>query len=431
MKIIIALLIFGVIVFVHEFGHFLLAKANRVCVEEFDIGMGPKLLSHKKGDTLYCLRVLPLGGACIMKGEDNGDNDEGSLNSKSVWARIAVISAGAVFNFLLAILLAVVLISLVGADVPKVVDVKKNSAASEAGLEKGDVITRYGSGHIRVGREIFLEEYFHGGNSDPVHITYRRHGKVRETDLIPEKVSKYMLGISYSNDKNPCKITVTKGGALEKAGFKDDDVITEINGSSIKSGEDFYRYVDSHPLDSSKVDITVSRRGRKVEASVEPVKQESYETGLTYNSNYKNVNEKVNPLKTVLYSLYEIRYQVKTVVMSLKQLFMGKLSLDAFTGPVGIVDMVGDVYTESASYGALMVIESLMSFTIMLSANLGVMNLLPLPALDGGRLLFLFIELIRGKKVDPEKEGLVHFIGFVLLMVLMVAVMFNDIKRLF
>ena len=174
--------------------------------------------------------------------------------------------------------------------------------------------------------------------------------------------------------------------------------------------------------------------------TVSPQKSESYTTGFTYNCNYGAVddsenpylgNEKVSVLGNLKYSLLEVRYQIKTVMMSLKHLVTGKVSADSVAGPVGIVNMVGDVYSESAQYGLLAIFESLASFCIMLSANLGVMNLLPIPALDGGRLLFMIVEIVRGKKISADKEGFVHFIGFVLLMVLMVVVMFNDIRNIF
>jgi regulator of sigma E protease len=226
-------------------------------------------------------------------------------------------------------------------------------------------------------------------------------------------------------------VQVTEGGALEAAGLENDDVVTGINGTKIASGADFYDYVQENPLGEETVELTYEHDGESHTVTVTPTKTEGYETGLVYNMNYADGNRKVGILGNLKYSLLEVRYQIKTVVLSLKYLVTGHVSADSVAGPVGIVNMVGDVYSESVSYGALAVFESLASFCIMLSANLGVMNLLPLPALDGGRLLFFIIEIIRGKKMDPDKEGFVHFIGFVLLMVLMVVVLFNDVHNIF
>ena len=440
MKIIIALLLFGIIVFIHELGHFLLAKANGVKVTEFAIGMGPKLFSFERGETVYAIKLLPLGGSCMMLGEDEASDDERAFDNKSVWARFSVVFAGPFFNFILAFVLAIVLITLVGADRPVVMQVEKDSPAAEAGLLPGDYISEYNGYHIGVGREIYIADYFKPVGDAPVSIQYKRDGKVHETTLTPKKVSKYLLGMGYSDDSKPASISVSEGGALEEAGLKNGDVIVKINDQEITSGSTFAEYVTSHPLSAEKVQVTYERNGKEKTVTVSPQKSESYTTGFTYNCNYGAVddsenpylgNEKVSVLGNLKYSLLEVRYQIKTVMMSLKHLVTGKVSADSVAGPVGIVNMVGDVYSESAQYGLLAIFESLASFCIMLNANLGVMNLLPIPALDGGRLLFMIVEIVRGKKISADKEGFVHFIGFVLLMVLMVVVMFNDIRNIF
>ena len=143
MKFVIAILILSAVIIFHELGHFLLAKANHIIVTEFAIGMGPKLLSFTKGDTTYALKLLPFGGSCSMLGEDEDESQEGSFNNASVWRRMSVIAAGPVFNFILAFLVAVVVISVVGADPARVTEVTEQSPAAEAGLQPGDIITRY------------------------------------------------------------------------------------------------------------------------------------------------------------------------------------------------------------------------------------------------------------------------------------------------
>jgi regulator of sigma E protease len=258
-----------------------------------------------------------------------------------------------------------------------------------------------------------------------------RDGQKYDTVIEPKKVSKYMFGMSYSNDDSKCKITVVEGGAMEKAGFKNGDVITAVGDTKITSGADFFEFIGTNSLTADTVDVSFIREGEEMTLEVTPNKSESYETGLTYNSNYTDINTKENVFGILGYSLLEVRYQVKTVILSLKYIITGHASKDSIAGPVGIVNMVGDVYEQSSEFGLLAVLESLLSFTIMISANLGVMNLLPIPALDGGRILFVIVEVIRGKKLDPNKEGVVHFIGFVILMGLMVLVMYNDIANIF
>ena len=431
MKIVIALLIFGIIVFIHEFGHFIVAKKSDIFVEEFAIGMGPQLFSFVKGETKYSIRLLPLGGFCRMRGEDEASDDDRAFNNKSLAVRFAVVFAGPFFNFILAFVLAVVLIALVGADVPKILTVAENSPAVEAGLKEGDQITSYNGYTIGVGREIYISDYFKPVSDAEIPMTYMRDGQKYDTTLKPSKQKKYYLGMSYSNTADPAEIKVVADGAMEKAGMKDGDIITKIGDTEIATGEELYAYVNGNEVTAEPVEVTYSRDGNEETTSITPIVNEIYVVGFTYNSNYSDCNEKVGILGNLKYSLLEVRYQIKTVILSLKHMIMGKVSADSVAGPVGIVNMVGDVYSESVSYGWLVVFESLSSFCIMLSANLGVMNLLPIPALDGGRLLFMIVELIRGKKIDEDKEGFFHFIGFVLLMVLMVVILFNDIRNIF
>ena len=342
MGIILAILVFGVIVFVHELGHFLLAKANGIRVDEFSIGMGPRLLSWVKGETRYSLKLLPIGGSCMMGEDDADDTSEGSFNSKSVWARISVVAAGAIFNFILALVFAVVIISFTGYDKPVISGVVEGFPAEEAGMQAGDRIIKMNHKKINLWREVTYYNMFHQGET---------------------------------------------------------------------------------------VDVVYERDGEKYEITITPKKDEdgSYLLGVTSPSAY----EKANVFTAVQYGVFEVKFWICTTLESLKMLITGGVGVDQLSGPVGIVDVVDDTYQQSKEYGALVVFIQMLNIGILLSANLGVMNLLPLPALDGGRLVFLFVEAIRGKRVPPEKEGIVHGIGMVLLLALMAFVLFNDIKRLF
>lgn len=340
MGIILALLLFSFIVFFHELGHFLLARKNGVYVEEFCIGMGPTIVSKKGKETKYSIKLLPIGGACMMGEDDVENTDERSFNNKSVWARISVIAAGPIFNFILAFILSVIIVGWIGYDKAEIGSIIPNSAAQEAGLQKGDVITEINGKNIHLFRELSVYNQFHQG--EKLTLEYRRNGKTYESTLIPKK-----------NEQGQYLIGVTQG-------------------------------------------------------------------------KYK----KANAFTALQYGVYEVKYWIDTTLQSLKMLFTGKIGMDQLSGPVGIVDVVGDAYEANKAYGVSSVIFSLINLSILLSANLGVMNLLPLPALDGGRLVFLFVEAIRGKRVPPEKEGMVHFAGLMLLFGLMIFVLFNDIKRL-
>lgn len=345
MKIVVSLIIFSIIILFHELGHFLLAKRAGIKVNEFSLGLGPTIWGVQKGDTLYSLKLLPFGGACMMEGEDEDSTAENSFGSKSVWARISVVAAGPVFNFIMAFVFSLVIICAAGYDLPVLVDVTPGYAAAEAGLMAGDTIVEMNGKNIHFYRDISAYGMYHAG--EPVEVVYERDGVEYTTELVPkydEELGRYLYGFVGS-------------AAREK------------------------------------------------------------------HSN--------NIFTLMKYSVHEVGYWIDSTIQSLRLLVTGGVSVNDMSGPVGIVDAIGDSYEASVSYGIGVTILQMMYICVFLSANLGVMNLLPIPALDGGRLVFLLIEAIRGKKIDQEKEGFVHFIGLALLMLIMVVVMFNDVRKLF
>ncbi len=341
MSIIVALLVFSLIILFHELGHFLLAKKNGVTVVEFSLGMGPRILSKQWRGTRYSWKILPFGGSCMMLGEDEAAGDPGSFGSKSVWARISVIAAGPVFNFILAFLLAVVMVKMSGYDPAVITGVVEGYPAQEAGVQAGDIITKMNGKTIHFAREVSNYITFHQGET--ITITCKREGKPYTVSITPKanEDGRYVMGVSA-------------GAGYVKANL----------WQSIKNG------------------------------------------------------------------LYEVRYVIDITFASIKMLITGQAGIKDMSGPVGVVDMIGETYTASVQSGWYSVVVNMLSIAVLLSANLGVMNLLPIPALDGGRLVFLILEVIRGKRIDPEKEAMVHFAGLMLLMVLMVVIMGNDITRI-
>lgn len=234
--------------------------------------------------------------------------------------------------------------------------------------------------------------------------------------------------MTYSNGNVPAEISsVTKGSAMDEAGVLMGDIVTDINGTAIASGEEMMAYIEANPFSDKEVDITLNREGKEVNVTVKPAMTKVYGTGFVYNL----TREKQTVGGVIKYSLVELRYQVMSVLKSLKMMITGKVSANEVSGPVGIVNLIGDTYQETKSEGVGVTVLTLINMAIMLSANLGVMNLLPIPALDGGRLFLYIIELIRRKPIPRDKEGMIHFIGFVLLMALMIFLVFNDIRKLF
>ncbi len=427
-SIIIALLIFGLLVLIHEFGHFIVAKKNGVVVNEFSIGMGPRIFSRvAKSGTRYSVKILPLGGSCAMLGEDEDNEEEGSFNSKSIWARMAIIFAGPFFNFILAFVLALVVIGFVGADISYVTSVDENSPAYEAGLRTGDRITNYNGAHATLGREIYLEDYVNPLDGSEISISFVRDGEEKTIRYTPDTEKKYMVGMNYTASDAQAEITkVNNGSAMDEAGVQSGDVVTEIDGTKITTGKQMSEYIVAHPFGDKDVNMTVKRNGKEIDVVIKPQMTEIADSGFTYNLG----REKQSFGGIIKYSFTEVRYEIVSVLKSLKMLVTGKVSANEVSGPVGIVDVIGDTYTSAKSEGVAMTILTLLNLAIMLSANLGVMNLLPIPALDGGRLFLYLIEIVTRRTIPKEKEGMIHFIGFILLMALMVFLVFNDIRKL-
>lgn len=423
MSVILSLIVFSVLVLIHEFGHFLLAKKNGIGVTEFSLGMGPRIASFVKGETRYSWKLIPFGGSCMMVGEDEESDRQDAFDKKSVWARISVVAAGPIFNFLLALVLSIVYIGLEGYDQAQVTNVNSGYAAEEAGLQEGDVITEYNGKNIVLYRDLWLYQYVNPASKKPVFIKYERNGKEYSTTLMPSKY--YSMGISYYGDEKPCEVTTSEGTAVYEAGIRSGDIIVAVNGNKITTGKELSDYMSENPMDGSEMKVTVQRDGKETDYVITP-KKAGYTTGFSYGTRVKT-----SALGVLRYSFSELRYDMESTFTGFKMLFTGKASKDDVSGPVGIVKIVGDSYEETKDYGAYYVFLQIAYLTILFSVNLGVLNLLPFPALDGGRLVFLFIEAIRGKRVPKEKEAIVHFAGMVVLMLLMVLILFNDISKFF
>lgn len=347
-SILIFLVILGILVISHEFGHFIVGRLNGVRINEFTVGFGPKLFSFKKGETLFALRLLPFGGACIFDGADGLNDeerelDEHALPNVSPLKRAATLAAGPFANFILAFLFALIVVGFSGADLPVIQTVMEDSAAEEAGLLSGDTIIRIDGERVYLYREVSMISAMNTSGKT-FEIEYERDGQRNTVTLTPK----------YSEE------------------------------------------------------------------------DERYYIGLQGSGEYI----KCNALQIFKYGFMEVRYWAKYTVKSLAMLFSGKLGVDSLSGPVGMAEVVGETYEEVKPYGVSSVILTMMELIILLSVNLGIINLLPIPALDGGRLVFALIELITGKKIPPDKEGIVHLVGVIFFIGLMVVVMYHDICRL-
>lgn len=428
MSIIIAITIFSAIILFHELGHFLLAKKNGIEVIEFSLGMGPRLLSTVYGETRYSLKLLPLGGSCMMKGEDEEDESPGTFNSASIWGRISVIAAGPIFNFIMAFVFSVIIVALIGYTPAYVATVESDSPAAKAGLQEGDIITEFDGYHIDISEDLNIYTSVMGVPESAVELTVKRDGERQQITYKPDTYNRYLLGFNRSTEEGPLKVdSLMKDMPMEQSGIAAGDVIKAVNGYEIKSNEDYDSYLEEHPLsDKETLEITYEHKGETITTTVTPKAYTSVSLGFSYNL----VREKGNAWQTLKYSALEVKYWIRTTILSLKELITGHYGIKDLSGPVGVVDMIGSTYEQSKSEGTLWVWVNILNMAVLLSANLGVMNLLPIPALDGGRLVFLFIEAIIRRPVNRQVEGVIHFAGFLLLMLLMVVVMYNDVLRI-
>ncbi len=241
----------------------------------------------------------------------------------------------------------------------------------------------------------------------------------------------YILALFFiggSGYDEPVVSGVIPGYGAEEIGIQPGDVIKKLGKKKIHLYKEISFYSMTH--EGEETPVVYERDGKTYKGVLVPKRNE--ETGrYLFGLQGSGESKKGNALEILRYSAYEVKYCISTTVDSLKMMFQGKLSKDDVSGPIGMAVFIGDVYEASSVSGWQVVAMNMLSLTILISANLGVMNLLPLPALGGGRLVFLIIELFRGKKIDPEKEGIVHFIGLVLLMMLMVFIMYNDIQKFF
>lgn len=234
--------------------------------------------------------------------------------------------------------------------------------------------------------------------------------------------------IMITGYRSPEITGVLDGYSAQEEGLQAGDVITEINGRNVHIWDDVSLYTMTH-ADEALFKVEYERDGKKYTAKLEPRQLEGDAAPLLGVTSGDIVKPGI--FKSVEYSIYKVKYWMNYTVDSLRMLVTGQAGLKDLSGPVGIVNAVDDMYQEAAPAGFGVVMLSMMNFGVLLTTNLGILNLLPLPALDGGRLVFLIIEAIRKKRVPPEKEGMVHFAGFALLMVLMAVVMYNDIMKLF
>jgi len=418
------LIVIGVLVFVHELGHFIMAKRAGVRVEKFSLGMGPKIVGYKKGDTEYVLSWLPLGGYVKMAGENPDEEptgDPGEFQSKTVWQRAVIAATGPITNIVLAFVI-MPLVFMVGTYTigPAVVGfVEKGSPADKAGFRIGDAIEDINGRRITDWEKAAM---LIAVNPDTdIRVTISRNGENSTLILRPELDRERNIGTSGLYPDYPVEIgKLRQDFPAEKAGLKVHDRIIAIDGMTVYYWNQFSTAVKDSK--GKKLALTIEREGKRMQVDVTPVKSEGrYVIGV----------EPIIPLIFKRYGFFDslrLGYDktleaIDLTLITLKKLVTFNLSIKTLGGPVMIAQMSG----QAAAAG----LSAFLSLLAMISISLGILNLLPIPVLDGGLILFLIIEAIRKKPLEKKTMEVAQSIGAGLLITLIAVVSYNDVMRMF
>ena len=429
------LFVLGVLVFIHELGHFLLARWNGVRVLTFSLGFGPKLLKVQRGDTEYCISAIPLGGYVKMAGENPEDPQTGADDeflAKSKWQRFQILIAGPVMNILLAVvLLAAVLMR--GADVlayldqPAVVGaVQPGSPAEKAGIQPGDTITKFGTADVRTWEH--LDMAVAARPERDIEVIVQRAGREERLNIRPDLTelstrngARFEVGtIGVLPDVNPIVASLAAGKPAEQAGLKVDDVILSIDGERMVFASQIAQTISKKPGDQP-IEIRVRRGGAEQTFSVMPYR-EGERTMVGLGPREATRSFKPTPIGAVVMSVERNIEMAGMILGTLKDLVTGEASPKQLMGPVGIAQLSG----ESAQAGWI----ALLSLMASISLNLGLINLMPIPVLDGGHIFIMAIETISRRDFSLAMKEKMLFVGFVLLMTLMATVIYNDLTRI-
>ncbi len=426
--------VLGVLVFVHELGHFMAARWNGVRVLTFSIGFGPRIFGFRRGDTEYVLSIIPLGGFVKMAGESPDDPRAGQPDefmSKSKWQRFQILIMGPAMNLLLAVVvMAVVLMQ--GASTPSYLRkpalvgvVNAESPAAVAGVRPGDLITRLGSAEVATWEQLELAVAARP-EADVDIVVIRDRQEVRlpirpaTTRVGPGESPQFEVGtIGVLPDVYPVIRDVISGQPAAAAGLQANDTILSINGRRMVFGAQVSEAIAGTA--DGPVRVEVERAGARQLIEVTPVKEgDRPRIGISIGDAVETFTP--TPLQAVGLSVQRNIEMSATILRTLRDLFTGEASPKQLMGPVGIAQLSGE--TAKAGWVALL------GLMVTLSLNLGLLNLLPIPVLDGGHIFIMALETIARRDFSVEVKEKLHLAGFAVLMTLMVTVIYNDLTRI-
>lgn len=376
---IVTIVVFLVMITLHEFGHFASAKLLGVKVLEFSVGMGPHIIKHQGKKTLYALRLLPIGGYCRLEGEDGESDDPEAFSNQKLWKRFIIVASGAAINLLLGFVLFVFVVKMISPVATNVIEkIDERSYLAESGVSEGDKILRINGHKIGIYNDIALYTGEFDENTENAEIVVERDGKKLKYDFVPSL----------------------------------NEITMEYGATSAKVSDTINGVTETYDIEYSAEDIPNDIIGKT-----------DYEK--RYIIGFTAKREEITALNVIPVAWQYTRFVVKSIFLAIRDMVSGRMGIDSLSGPVGVASVIGEAVNSGKNS-----LLNILFIVATLTVNLGIFNLLPLPALDGGRLFFMIIELIRRKPIPPEKEGMVHTIGLVLLLILAVLVCYSDIMKL-
>lgn len=426
--------ILAVLILIHEFGHFISARLCGVKVEEFGIGIPPRLFGVMRKGVLWSVNAIPFGGFVRVKGEDGTNVEPDSMNAKRPSQRAFFLAAGAGMNLLLAIVLMILVVGIQGISHSStyITGVVPQSPAAKAGWQAGDRLVAVDGDKVESPEEVRTATASKAG--EHVTVTVERRGKLVETTVTPRKnppKGEGRIGVNLGQ-KTVGVVTIEKvlpGSAAAGAGLQPGDRLVSVNNRNVT--DDYVLTTELERFVGASLPLVIERGGEQINATIEVPKRKTGED-LALTAGFATLRlsptfEKVPALNVVPRGFQEAFNATKQMILGLKELFSSRDNLDQVAGPVGMGQLTSELIQDSV----LPLWVTLANIAIVLSLNLALLNLLPIPALDGARLLFVLIEVLRGgRKIAPEKEGLVHVAGMVVLIGLMFVIAFSDVRRI-
>lgn len=406
--------VLGFLILIHEAGHFFVAKLCKVAVNEFSIGFGPIIWKKQGKNTKYVLRLIPLGGFVNLEGEEERSDKEGSFSNASIPKRMAIILAGGTVNIVFALIVYFILMTSLGNNTSLVIDSTiPEYAAASTSIEEGDKIVKIDNKKVHTKNDI--DKVLKKAEGNTMHIVVKHNGENKDIYLEPTKKEYYNTGIYLKaiSSGDSCKIVaVAANSSAEKSGIKANDEIVKINGKEVKNQTEIVEIMNQEK--QNDMVITIKRNNEEKDITITPSVNYEYYLGVYFK---KAENTLAN---NMYYAFFETGDFAFSIFENLKMLFTGNVRVDQFMGPVGIAEVIAKTNK----------VQDFVNILALISLSLGVTNLLPIPALDGGKFALLVIELIRGKKISEKAEINLQLLGFAFLIALSLYITYNDILRI-